>query len=78
MKERFSDKDVPVVASRELNFTKEEESESLVEFAQRIQTISGDGFAHADTTTRNQITTETFLQGCREKMVAHRAMERNP
>ncbi|OWF53581.1 hypothetical protein KP79_PYT00436 [Mizuhopecten yessoensis] len=49
MKERFSDKDVPAVARRELNFTKQEEKESLAEFAQRIQTITGDGFAHVDT-----------------------------
>ncbi|OWF53301.1 hypothetical protein KP79_PYT00465 [Mizuhopecten yessoensis] len=77
MKERFSDKDVPVVARRELHFTKQEENESLAEFAQRIQTITGDCFAHADT-TRNQIATEAFLKGCREKMAAQRAMEMKP
>ncbi|OWF41754.1 hypothetical protein KP79_PYT19180 [Mizuhopecten yessoensis] len=65
MKERFSDKDVSAVARRELNFTNQEENESLAEFAQRIQTITGDGFAHADTTTRNLIATEAFLKGCR-------------
>ncbi|OWF46896.1 hypothetical protein KP79_PYT14964 [Mizuhopecten yessoensis] len=78
MKERFSDKDVPVVARRELNFTKQEESEILAEFAQRIQTITGDGFAHANITTRNQIATEAFIKGCCEKMAAQRARERNP
>ncbi|OWF40227.1 hypothetical protein KP79_PYT02270 [Mizuhopecten yessoensis] len=40
MKERFSDKDVSAVARRELHFTKQEESESLAEFAQRIQTLT--------------------------------------
>ncbi|OWF36869.1 hypothetical protein KP79_PYT02734 [Mizuhopecten yessoensis] len=46
IKERFSDKDVPVVACRELNFTRQEENESLADFAQRIQTITEDGFRH--------------------------------
>ncbi|OWF51549.1 hypothetical protein KP79_PYT24349 [Mizuhopecten yessoensis] len=63
---------------RELHFTKQEETENLAEFAHRIQTIIGDGFAHSDTTTRNQIAPDAFRKGCCEKMAAQRAIKRNP
>ncbi|OWF53412.1 hypothetical protein KP79_PYT10510 [Mizuhopecten yessoensis] len=78
LKERFNDKDVTLVARREQHCEKQEEIETLAEVALRIQTLSGDGFAHADNTTKNQVATEAFLKGCREKMAAQRPMERNP
>ena len=78
MKFRFSLKDEPVSARRELTSIKQLENETLSEFAQRIQTLVMDGCTDANPETRDQVAAEALLRGCKEKEAAQRSMDKNP
>ena len=64
-------------ARRQLQFVRQGDTESLEEFAERVQFLTMDGFHHNTSDITDQIGTKAFLRGCREKE-AVRYMERNP
>lgn len=78
MSRRFNNKDNPISARRKLQFIKQYEDESLQEFAQRIHFITIDGYSESRRKAVDQILTESFIRGCRDKEAARSVMETNP
>jgi len=78
MKSQFSTKEAPMSARRQLYYTRQQEGETIEEFAQRVYFITMDGYDKCDTKVVETIAIETFLRGCREKEAASKAMDRNP
>jgi len=78
MGRRFDNKDAPVSARRKLQFLRQMDSETLEEFSQRVHFLAIDGYGKSGKHTVEQIATETFLRGCREKEAAKAAMEKGP
>jgi hypothetical protein len=66
MKRRFSIKEEASSARRQLQFVRR----SIEEFAERVQFLTMDGFHHNTSDIIDQIGTEGFLRGCREKQAA--------
>ena len=64
LKQRFSKKDEPVSARRQLQYVRQQEGETLEEFAERVHFIVMDGYDKCDNVVIDQIGTEAFLQGC--------------
>ena len=78
MKHCFSNKDAPVSVRHKLQFVKQREDESVEQFSQRMHFLALDGYPAAERKTVQQMATEAFLRGCREKEAARAAMEKNP
>jgi competence ComEA-like helix-hairpin-helix protein len=78
LKHRFSCKDAPMAARRQLQFIKQKEEESLEQFSQRTYFLTLDGYSTAGDKTIQQLSIETFLRGCRDKEAAKAAMEKEP
>ena len=74
----FSKKEVASSARRQLQFVRQGDTESLEEFAERVQFLTMDGFHHNTSNIMDQICTEECLRGCREKEAARYIIERNP
>lgn len=75
---RFSRKEAPIAARRQLMSIRQKEGESLEEYSQRVQFLCMDGHPEAREETIDQISVEAFLRGCRDKEAAKSAMEKNP
>lgn len=78
LKQRFSKKDEPVSARRQLQYVRQQDSETLEEFAERVHFIAMDGYDKCDNSVIDQIGTEAFLRGCKDKEAARHVIERNP
>ena len=78
MKQRFSKKDEPVSARRQLQYVRQQDGESLGEFAERVHFLVMDGYDRCENTVIDQIGTEAFLRGCRDKESARCVIEKNP
>ncbi|CAC5415783.1 unnamed protein product [Mytilus coruscus] len=78
LKQRFSKKDEPVSARRQLQFVRQQDSETLEEFAERVHFIEMDGYDKCDNSVIDQIGTEAFLRGCKDKEAARHVIEKNP
>ena len=78
LKQRFSKKDEPVSARRQLQFVRQQEGESLGEFAERVHFLVMDGYDRCENSVIDQIGTEAFLCGCRDKDSARHVIEKNP
>lgn len=78
MSRRFNTKDNPISARRKLQYIRQHEDERLQEFAQRVHFITIDGYSESGRKAIDQISTESFLRGCRDKEAARSVMEKNP
>ena len=78
LRRRFSTKEAPVSARRQLQFMRQQESEPLEEFSQRIYFMALDGFDKGNPEVVDQIATEAFLRGCRDKEAARSVLEKDP
>lgn len=78
LKQRFSRKEVPILDRRQLPFTKQLENENVEEFAQRVYFLALDSYGSCKGYMIEEIATETFLRGCRDKEAAMMAMDREP
>ncbi|CAC5415863.1 unnamed protein product [Mytilus coruscus] len=78
LKQRFSKKDEPVSARRQLQYVRQQDSETLEEFAERVHFIAMDGYEKCDNSVIHQIGTEAFLRGCKDKEAARHVTEKNP
>ena len=65
-------------ARRQLQFVRQGNTESVEEFAEMVQFLTMDGFHHNTSDIMDQIGTEAFLRGCREKEAARYIIKRNP
>jgi antitoxin component of RelBE/YafQ-DinJ toxin-antitoxin module len=57
---------------------RQQESEPLEEFSQRIYFMALDGFDKGNPEVVDQIATEAFLRGCRDKEAARSVLEKDP
>jgi hypothetical protein len=78
LKQRFSRKEVSVLAHRQLPFTKQYENEDVEEFAQCVYFLALYGYQSCEGNMLEEIATETFLPDCRDKEAAVKAMDRKP
>ena len=75
---RFGVKDAPGTVRREIALLKQEESETLEEFSQRVHFKVMDEFPGAKERTIEQLAVEHFLKGCTDRKAASIAMDKNP
>jgi hypothetical protein len=75
---RFSHVDAPSSARRKLLYARQKEDESMVDFADRIETLVKTGHPKANRQTTNEIETETFLKSCKNKEAARIVMDKEP
>ena len=73
---RFGVKDAPDTVRRELPLLKQEETETLEEFSQRVHFKVMDGFPGAKERTIEQLAVEHFLKGCTDRKAASIAMDK--
>ena len=78
MKRRFSVKDAPVAARRQLQYIRQKEDETVEQFSQRVHFLTLDAYEDAGDKYIHQMAIEAFLRGCREKEAARAAMEKEP
>ena len=57
----------PVAACQKLNTLKQEPDETLKGFMQQVLNVATDGYGYFETTVLQQMATEAFLRGCRNK-----------
>ena len=78
LKRRFSTKEAPVVARRQLPFLKQHENETMEEFSQRVYSLTLDAYEECEGDIIEEMAVEAFLRGCREKSAARHAMDMEP
>lgn len=78
MERRFSTKEDPAAARRQLVYMRQNENESLEEFGQRIYFMAMDGYDDEKSTTIEKIAVEHFLRGIKDKHAAERAFDKAP
>ena len=78
MTRRFSEKEDPIVARRELTYTQQKDDETLAEFSGRVHLKVIRGHPQANHDTIEQMAVEAFLKGCKNKEAAASAMDKNP
>ena len=76
--DRFGRKDMPHILRRQLQDIKQEQEESLEEFAERTQEMAIDGHPDTPEAFVEIVTIDAFLKGCTDKKAALAAMEKNP
>ena len=75
---RFGIKDAPITVRRQLQFIKQDESDSLEAYSQKVMVMVMDGFPGAREKIQEQIAVEHFLKGCIDRRAASVAMDKNP
>jgi hypothetical protein len=78
MKRRFSKKPEPVTARRQLQYVRQQETESLEDFAHKVYVLALDRYEKCEDDALEDIATEAFIRGFKEKEAAIKAMEKNP
>jgi len=78
MKRRFTKKPQPVIARRQLPYVRQQENESLEDFAHKVYMLALGGYEKCEDDALEDIATEAFLWGCKEKEAAIKAMVKNP
>ncbi|VDI08357.1 Hypothetical predicted protein [Mytilus galloprovincialis] len=78
MEERFGRKEPPHIVRRLLQDLKQEQEESLEEFAERAQELATDGYPDTPDNFVQTLATDAFLKGCVDKRAALTAMDKNP
>ena len=78
LEKRFDLAAAPTVLRRQLTGTKQEETETIETFADRVYTLVSDGYPKASDKTIQTLATEVFLSGCKDKTAALLASEKNP
>ena len=70
--------ELPSTARRQLSAMRQEEGESLEDFADRIMLKAGEGFHGVPEDTLQSLATDAYLKGCRDRNAAYAAAERKP
>ena len=78
LKRRFGQVDPPVTIRRQLQTLRQEESETLDEFAERARELVCDGYPNAGHDVVEDIALDVFLKGCREKAAVLSVVNSNP
>ena len=78
LEQRYGMTELPATARRQLSSMKQEEGETLEDFADRVMGKTGEGYLGVSEDTLQVLATEAFLRGCRDKNAAYAASERRP
>jgi 5'(3')-deoxyribonucleotidase len=78
MKRRFGKKPEPVTARRQLQYVRQQDNDSLEDFAHKVYLLALDGYTKCEDDSLEDIATEAFLRGCKEREAAIKSMEKNP
>ena len=62
MKRRFSKKPEPVTARRQLQYVRQQDNESLEDFAHKVYVLALDGYEKCEDDALEDIATEAFLR----------------
>ena len=75
---RFNRLEPPTTVRRRLQEVKQDASETLEEFAEKVRKLALDGFPGATLDVVDAVAADAFLKGCREKSAALLAMQQRP
>lgn len=75
---RYGQKEDPRSVRKQLYYMRQEDTESLDDFADRVYRNVVDGYPGARGSIIQGVAVETFLRGCRERTAAHTAADRDP
>ena len=78
LNQRYGVLELPATARRQLQSMRQEESETLDDFADRILGKAAEGYPEVPDDTLQILATENFLRGCKDKSAAYAAAERKP
>ena len=78
LEQRYGMTELPATARRQLSSMKQEEGETLEDFADRMIGKTGEGYLGVPEETLQVLATEAFLRGCRDRNAAYAASERKP
>lgn len=78
LNQRYGLTELPSTARRHLQTMRQEEAETLEDFADRVLQKAVEGFPDMPEEYIQVLATETFLRGCKDKTVAYAASERKP
>ena len=75
---RYRIMELPATARRYLQSMRQEEAESLDDFADRVLVKVAEGYPEVPDNTLQILATENFLRGCKDRSAAYAAAERKP
>lgn len=78
LQERYGVKELPGVARRQVLTMKQEEGESIEDFADKILNKVSEGFPEVDDEVLQGLAVDAFLRGCRDRSAAFAAAEKEP
>ena len=75
---RYGVLEEPTIARRHLQAMRQEESESLEDFADRVLVKAAEGYPEVPDGTLQALATDNFLRGCKDRSAAYVAVEKKP
>ena len=78
LEQRFGKLEHPTAARRQLSYVRQEEGESIEEFADRILTKVNEVYPGIDVEMEQDLAKEAFLRGCQNGSAAYAAAEKDP
>ena len=78
LEERYGVKELPGVARRQALSMKQEEGESVDDFADKVLNKVTEGFPEVDDEVLQSLAVDAFLRGCKDRSAAFAAAEKNP
>ena len=78
LNQRYGIMELPATARRYLQSMRQEEAESLDDFADRVLVKVAEGYPELPDDTLQILATENFLRGCKDRSAAYTAAERKP
>ena len=78
LEQRFNRREHPIIARRQLSFLRQEEGESLEDYADRVLTKVSEAYPGVDEEIEQDLAKEAFLKGCQNHSAAYAAAEKDP
>ena len=78
LEQRFGKLEHPTAARRQLSYVRQEEGESIEDFADRILTKVNEAYPGIDVEMEQDLAKEAFLRGCQNRSAAYAAAEKDP
>ena len=78
LEDRYGLLELPSTARRQLGVLRQNEGESLEDFADRVMLKGGEGYPEVPEEVLQELVTEHFLRGCKDQRAAYAAAEKGP
>ena len=78
LEQRFGKLEHPTAVRRQLLYVRQEEGESIEDFADRILTKVNEAYPGTDVEMEQDLAKEAFLRGCQNRSAAYAAAEKDP